>query len=415
VLTNRKRLASYMMANDIEAVVSWSPINVRYLTGYWCWLAPLFKEYMISPGGSANLVQRNIALFPVEGEPCLVLEPVWGANAAGTWVEDVRIAGNDRFMPGKPMREVPERMQRVTALVQAGGWPRGPFEALVDAVRDRGLAASRIGVDLDGVPACDRKAFQAALPAAQLLNCSNLLRLVRAQKTEGEIAALGRAAEIADEATMAVLDHVQGGCSLKELAHEFRARVASRGADFDHFSVGANGFGYVTDAPYELPTNEAFYLDFGCVNAGWFSDSGLTVCIGDCDPPTVDQYEAVRDSVAAAAALVRPGAQASSVQAAMVEVLAERGISESFPHGHGLGLELRDYPLLMPVNGGVIRDDCVELSADLSLEQGMVVNLEAPVLTPGVRSVHCEQTFVITADGCRPLVPQERRHPVMAR
>ena len=99
----------------------------------------------------------------------------------------------------------------------------------------------------------------------------------------------------------------------------------------------------------------------------------------------------------------------------MVQVLAERGISESFPHGHGLGLELRDYPLLMPVNGGVIRDDCVELSADLSLEQGMVVNLEAPVLTPGVRSVHCEQTFVITADGCRPLVPQDRQHPVMAR
>ena len=77
VLTNRERLTNFMRGSDIEAVVSWSPVNVRYLTGYWCWLAPLLKEYMISPGGSANLAQRNVALFPVEGEPCLVLEPVW--------------------------------------------------------------------------------------------------------------------------------------------------------------------------------------------------------------------------------------------------------------------------------------------------------------------------------------------------
>ena len=71
VLTNRERLTNFMRGSDIEAVVSWSPVNVRYLTGYWCWLAPLLKEYMISPGGSANLAQRNVALFPVEGEPCL--------------------------------------------------------------------------------------------------------------------------------------------------------------------------------------------------------------------------------------------------------------------------------------------------------------------------------------------------------
>ena len=316
-------------------------------------------------------------------------------------------------MPGQPVTHVPERMQRLSAIVEAGRWPRDPFEALIAVIQERGLGASRIGVDFDGTPPSDRDALQRALPHAQLLNCSNLLRLVRAQKTAGEIAALERAAEIAEEAAMAVLDDVRAGCSLADLSQEFRSRAASRGADFDHFSIGAFGLGYVTDAAYELPMNEAFYLDFGCINAGWFSDSGLTVCIGECDAATTAQYEAVRDSVAAGARLVRPGTQASSVQEAMVQVLAERGISESFPHGHGLGLEIRDYPVLMPTNGKVIRDDCVELSADLSLEQGMVVNLEAPVLTPGVRSVHCEQTFVITADGCRPLVCQDRQHPVL--
>ena len=54
------------------------------------------------------------------------------------------------------------------------------------------------------------------------------------------------------------------------------------------------------------------------------------------------------------------------------------------------------------------------LAADLALEPDMVLNLEAPVLTLGTRSVHCEQTFVVTADGCRALIAQDRAAPLVA-
>jgi Xaa-Pro dipeptidase len=122
----------------------------------------------------------------------------------------------------------------------------------------------------------------------------------------------------------------------------------------------------------------------------------------------------VRDCVAAGANALRPGRKVSLVQATMQEALAEAGITESFPHGHGVGLEVRDYPVIVPDSGLVIRDDCVELAFDLELEPGMVVNLEAPFFTLGRRSVHCEQTFVITADGCEPLVTQPRDAPIQA-
>jgi hypothetical protein len=36
------------------------------------------------------------------------------------------------------------------------------------------------------------------------------------------------------------------------------------------------------------------------------------------------------------------------------------------------------------------------------------------VLTPGVRSVHCEQTFVVTGEAARPLIPQDREAPLVA-
>ena len=38
----------------------------------------------------------------------------------------------------------------------------------------------------------------------------------------------------------------------------------------------------------------------------------------------------------------------------------------------------------------------------------MVVNLEVPVFRRGVDSMQTEQTFVVTAQGSRPLVRQER-------
>jgi Xaa-Pro aminopeptidase len=162
-----------------------------------------------------------------------------------------------------------------------------------------------------------------------------------------------------------------------------------------------------------LTGERALYVDFGCVHRGWFSDTGTTLAIGEPEPSTIEAFEAVRDAVRAGANLMAPGVRGSAVQEAMQRSLAERGIAVSFPHGHGVGVEVRDYPILMPDSGARIRDDCVDLVADLPLEEGMVVNLEAPVFFGGDSSVHCEQTFVITADACRALVPQDRAAPVV--
>jgi hypothetical protein len=41
----------------------------------------------------------------------------------------------------------------------------------------------------------------------------------------------------------------------------------------------------------------------------------------------------------------------------------------------------------------------------------MVINLEAPIFTFGLGSVHSEQTLVMTEMGAEPLTPQERGHP----
>jgi Xaa-Pro aminopeptidase len=66
----------------------------------------------------------------------------------------------------------------------------------------------------------------------------------------------------------------------------------------------------------------------------------------------------------------------------------------------------------MPANGLRIRDDCVDVSSDVPIEAGMVVNLELPMYLFGVGSLHMEQTFLVTTDGCRRLDSTEPTAPI---
>jgi Xaa-Pro dipeptidase len=411
-LGNRARAARLMAESGIEAVVACSPENVRYLTGYWCWLAPLFKQFMVVPGGSGALAQRNLALVPQQGEECLIVEPFWALDARESWVEDIRLAGAASFAPALQPGELPPDLAAV-AHALAGTSPGDAITTLAGALADRGLARARIGVEREAFEPRELAELARLLPNVELADCTNLLRLVRAVKTPREIELLAEAAEITERAALAAFAEARPGVSVSALARGFRARIAADGADFDHFAVSIRGLGLLCESERRLDAGSVLYVDFGCISRGWFSDTGTTLCCGEPTASARSDFAAVRDAVGAGAAAMAPGVRGSAVQAVMQGVLAEHGVTASFPHGHGVGLEVRDYPVLVPDAGAVIADDCVEVGADLPLEAGMVVNLEAPMMRVGERSVHCEQTFVITEDGCRGLIEQDRAAPIV--
>ena len=403
-----------MAAASVDAIVTWAPISVRYLTGYWCWIAPLLKAYMVGSERGEGGAMRNVALLPRGRSPTLLVESFWALDAVGTEVTDVRLVGEVDFALDDGQLEVAGEFERAVDLITRRNRTQSPFEVLAAVLGELNLDGSRIALEFGGTSPDEIDELRALLPRAELLDCTSFLRVLRAVKTDEEIERLRRAAEISESAAMPALETARAGISTAEIASRFRESAAAAGADFDHFAFGPSGVGLVTEAAVELRSGDALYADFGVVHAGWFADSGTTLSVGPPAQAAAREHAAVRDCVAAGAAMLGPGRKGSLVQAAMQEALRESGITESFPHGHGVGLAVRDYPLIMPDRGLLIRDECIELPYDLELEPGMVVNLEAPLFTLGVRSVHCEQTFVITAEGCRPLVAQDREAPVHA-
>ena len=412
MLFNRARAIDYMREYGLDALVATSPVNITYFTDYYCWIDPLFKEYMMVPGASSNLAQAY-AVFPLEGEPALVVNPLFAANAEELWVKDLHIFGSAGLDDSLPAGELPQSLLRFQELLLSPHDNATPTDALLSILNRRGLTDARIGLEMEGLPPETNELIRRALPGASLRNCADLIRIIRMVKSAEEIRRLTRSAEINEQAAMESLAVARPGRPVSEMADHYRAQAAQMGADFDHFAFGVRGLGMTTETNYQLAADDVLYVDYGCIYRYCFSDSGTTLAMREPAAALSERHAALRACMDAGEEALRPGAKASTVANAMLQALHDRGITASFPHGHGVGLEVRDYPVLVPDNGLRIKDDCVDLPSDLTLEADMVLNLEAPLFIPGVGSLHIEQSYVVTPQGSRPLLEQRRRRPVV--
>lgn len=397
---------------DLDVLVATSPVNITYFSDYYWWIDSLFKQYMMMPGASTNLFQ-SYAMFPLEDEPALILGPISAANATDSWVKDIYLFG------GKEVDTTLEGMghqntnRLIYDLVTSADRSATPTDALVAALNDRNLTEAKIGVEFDRLPSDTAATLRQTLPHADLKDCSNLLRLIRMVKSEEELLRLTRAADIAEHAGLEILDTARPGDRIGDLVHNYKVRIAEMGADFDHFIYSMRGTGIASEAEYTISDDEVMYIDWGVLYRHYFSDTGTTLAMSEPTGAIRDRYNAVVDCMEAGIATLKPDGRSSEAYEAMWQVLSDHGVKTAFPHGHGLGVEIRDFPIFVANNGLRIQDDCVNEPSDIRLEEGMVVNLEAPIFMPDVGSLHNEQTFVITANGCRQLVPQRRSHPLI--
>ncbi len=399
---------------EIDVLVATSPINITYFSDYTSWVDPLLREWMITPGGSSRLVMTGFAIVPQVGEPALVVNAVFAANAADLWVRDVRVFGELDFEEFGSSPAWEPRAARMSQAVQSPDAATEPEDALVNALAERGLVDARIGLELEGFPRERAERLTEALPKASIRDCTNLLRLLRVVKSEDEIDRLRRAAEVSEHAGAETLSQARPGTRMKEVAERYRQLLAELGANMDHFAFSPRGVGIATEAEYVLGGSDVLYVDFGCIYTSCFSDTGTTLVMPQAPRKVVKAFDEVRDCVAAGARAIRPGVRASAVHAAMSQSLAGSGMKTSLAHGHGIGLEVRDYPIIVPDNGRRIRDECIDVPSDLMLESNMVINLEAPIFAPGLGSVFVEQTFVVTTTGSSSLCIQDRARPIVA-
>src|SRR5581483_3839613 len=346
MLCNTERAFAYMQECKLDALVATSPTNVRYFSDYTCWLDPLFKEYMVKPGGSSNLAQEQFAVLPLAGEPALIVPPLFAVNAADLAVRDIQSYGDtgldESLSPGSspaPARALLERLSNARVNATSA-------EALANILKARRLSGARIGIEMEGLTLQRKAELIDALPDATFKDCTNLLRLIRAVKSAEEISRLERAAEISEQAALESFAMARPGRDWAELAQHFRVRVAESGAVLDHFSYCPHGMGIATEPHYIFAPEDVMYVDWGCIYGGYFSDTGTTLAMNELSPTMRERFGWIRESMDAGINQLHPGTKASAVQQAMWQTLSRNRTVTAYPHGHSFGLDVRDYPIL---------------------------------------------------------------------
>jgi Xaa-Pro dipeptidase len=376
-----------MQRHGIDALVTSSQANLTYLLDY-----PMMSSCMSEATVFAVLpVTPEAALTVVASRNSAAMVSEWAPA-----VDDVWLWGKYHVEcpPEVALEELPDLPRRHARLLRDARSVDTAFDGLRDALRARGLLTGRIGFDEKGLP---NPAFYdrvvTALRGAEVVPADHLFRRIRMVKTAEEIARMQRAAEISDEAWQAAAGAIREGATEDDLGEVYRQTVWRLGGRAVYVSINAGPNGCLATAehgPTRVHPGEPIRFDLNVSYRNYYGDLARTGCLGAPTEKLRRYHRATAEGLAHAEARLQPGVKASAIFQLCQETIRAAGI----PHfkrnhvGHALGVECYDLPLIGPTD-------------DTPLEEGMVLNLEAPYYEIGFGAVHLEDTYVITATGAR--------------
>lgn len=225
---------------------------------------------------------------------------------------------------------------------------------------------------------------------------------LRAKKDAGELATMREAAKLISDVFRGILPSVKPGVPELELAAEIEYAIKRRGGSGPSFeTIVASGprsaWAHARATSKSLRKKELVLLDQGAILRGYCSDMTRTVFLGRAPEKLRRMYQAVLEAQEEAKAVVRPGVGVVEVDAAARRVLRRYRLDRYFTHstGHGLGLEIHEYPR---VGRGEVA----------TLEEGMVVTVEPGVYVEGLGGIRIEDEVVVTKNGAANLTSATR-------
>lgn len=275
-----------------------------------------------------------------------------------------------------------------------------PYALVAAALRERGAATARVGIE-ETMPFAFSDGIAAALPAARLASATAVTAACRMVKDAHEVALIRRACALTLHAYRAVFASLREGLTAAQVSGWVAAahrRLGARGGALVLFGPDA-AFPHGTKEPRALRAGDVVLVDGGCGVHGYSSDVTRTGVFGA--PPSERQrrvWDLVRRAQQAAFDAARPGAECQSVDAAARRVIEDGGFGPGyrcFTHrlGHGIGLDGHEWPYM--VRGSTTR-----------LVPGVTFTNEPGIYLRGEMGIRHEDTVVVTETGCENLVPR---------
>ncbi|ASJ16766.1 peptidase M24 [Thermococcus chitonophagus] len=228
------------------------------------------------------------------------------------------------------------------------------------------------------------------------------IKELRIVKTHEELEIIEKACEIADKAVMAAIEEITEGKREREVAAKVEYLMKMNGAEKPAFdTIIASGYrsalphGVASDKRIEK--GDLVVIDLGALYNHYNSDITRTIVVGSPNEKQREIYEIVLEAQKKAVEAAKPGMTAKELDSIARDVIKEYGYGDYFIHslGHGVGLEIHEWPRISQYDETV-------------LKEGMVITIEPGIYIPKFGGVRIEDTVVITKSGAKRLTKTER-------
>lgn len=220
----------------------------------------------------------------------------------------------------------------------------------------------------------------------------------RTVKMPEEIDKIRAAQRIAEKAFADILEYIRPGRTEWEIMLRLNDAMLKHGSDGESFPTIALA-GAHTSMPHGVPQKDRVVkegdfvlMDYGATCDGYHSDMTRTVCVGKPSEKQRAVYDVVLRAQLACIEAAKPGLQGAEMDKIARDIITEAGYGEAFGHslGHGVGLEIHEYPLAAP-------------SYKNKLEAGNIITVEPGIYLAGEFGVRIEDFLAITEEGCENL------------
>lgn len=385
---NGERAFEVLQREGVDSLIATSTENVFYISNYW------------SLGKSLGCGVEAYAILPLEESPAIVA-PLNEADLLienQTWIEDIRFYGESGVDMGEP-EDPSEETALVMGLHRSASPETDGASALLKAIEDKGLTGAKIALDTSGLSPPQYEHLKSKLQGVELIDGAPLLREIRLVKTEGEIERIKRATAITEKSMEDALEIVRDEITELDLAGMYGYSVGYNGGRVTQNLIG---FRERSAYPNPLPTEYAakkrdlIRLTLGCTWDHYHSNVSRTAVIGSPLAKVERRWEAIIAAQDAALDEVKPGVKVSEIYAAAEKELANAEVSRKpSTIGHGLGIECNEMP-------------AISKTGEDELLEGMVVNVDIPVLELGWGGIQLEDTILVTSDGFELLTRTDR-------
>lgn len=366
------RAQALMARQGLSGLLLMTEAEVRYFSGFHTlfWQSPTRPWFLF---------------VPAAGKPIAVIPEIGSALMRQTWIEDIRSWSAPR-PDDDGLSLLTELLQPLAQKGARIGIPKGHETML-------------------RMPLADYERLIAALPGLRIDDATGLIRSLRMVKSAAEIEKLAYISAIGSRTFARLPALAHEGQPLEEVFRAFRREALAQGADDVPYLVGGadqGGYHDVISPPSRRPlrTGDVLMLDTGAVWDGYFCDFDRNFGIGSADDLTRQAYDVLWRATEAGIAAARPGMSCRELFQVMQSVIAELGGEggDVGRLGHGLGMQLTEWPSLAAFDSTVIVENMVlTLEPSLSYGDGRIM-------------VH-EENIIIRAGGAELLT--ERAAPVL--